>query len=127
MFLKFTVFEVCVKYLSSLIWSLFQKLFVEERNSVTSNQRSSKNDESPESSRIQVGCAALDVILFNKPGWLWRFSGLQSWRMLRVYQFARTSTRLKDSWDSWEAHPNLSKDQLFVKGYVKNGDFPWLC
>lgn len=43
-----------------------------------------------------VGCAALDVILFNKPGWLWRFSGLRSWRMLRVYQFARTSTRLKE-------------------------------
>eukprot|EP00435_Cladocopium_sp_Y103_P010823 s3986_g2.t2 len=45
---------------------------------------------------VFVGCAALDVILFQKPGWLWRFSGLRSWRMLRVYQFARTSTRLKD-------------------------------
>lgn len=45
---------------------------------------------------VFVGCAALDVILFNKPGWLWRFSGLRSWRMLRVYQFARTSTRLKE-------------------------------
>eukprot|EP00434_Breviolum_minutum_P039444 symbB.v1.2.035030.t1/scaffold4634.1/size37086/2 len=45
---------------------------------------------------IFVTCAALDVILFEKPGWLWRFSGLRSWRMLRVYQFARTSTRLKE-------------------------------
>lgn len=45
---------------------------------------------------VFVGCAALDVILFDKPGWLWRFSGLRSWRMLRVYQFARTSTRLKE-------------------------------
>ena len=38
----------------------------------------------------------MDVILFEKPGWLWRFSGLRSWRMLRVYQFARSSTRLKE-------------------------------
>ncbi|CAJ1339738.1 unnamed protein product [Effrenium voratum] len=45
---------------------------------------------------IFVTCAALDVVLFDKPGWLWRFSGLRSWRMLRVYQFARTSQRLKE-------------------------------
>mmetsp|Transcript_15866 Transcript_15866/g.37470 ORF Transcript_15866/g.37470 Transcript_15866/m.37470 type:complete len:429 (+) Transcript_15866:71-1357(+) len=45
---------------------------------------------------IFVSCAALDVLLFDEPGWLWRFSGLRSWRMLRVYQFARTSTRLKE-------------------------------
>eukprot|EP00913_Durusdinium_trenchii_P025151 g23610.t1 len=45
---------------------------------------------------IFVSCAAMDVILFEKPGWLWRFSGLRSWRMLRVYQFARTSSKLKE-------------------------------
>jgi len=45
---------------------------------------------------IFVACAVLDVALFEKPGWLWRMSGLRSWRMLRVYQFARTSKKLKE-------------------------------
>jgi len=45
---------------------------------------------------IFVICAALDVILFAKPGWLWRLSGFRSLRMLRIYQYARTSDRLKE-------------------------------
>lgn len=60
-------------------------------------------------------CAALDVILFEKPGWLWRFSGLRSWRMLRVYQFARTSTRLKER--PWKVG---CKDVTFmIYGFLK--------
>mmetsp|Transcript_55119 Transcript_55119/g.98371 ORF Transcript_55119/g.98371 Transcript_55119/m.98371 type:complete len:431 (-) Transcript_55119:119-1411(-) len=45
---------------------------------------------------IMVLCAVLDVALFPKPGWLWRMSGLRSWRMLRVYQLARTSKKLRE-------------------------------
>lgn len=43
-----------------------------------------------------VSCAVIDVAINTKPGWLWRMSGLRAWRLLRVYEYARTSERLKE-------------------------------
>lgn len=43
-----------------------------------------------------VLCAVADVAFFSKPGWLWRMSGLRSWRICRIYEYARTSESLKE-------------------------------
>ncbi|CAE7319084.1 unnamed protein product [Symbiodinium natans] len=67
---------------------------------------------------IFVSCAALDVLLFTEPGWLWRFSGLRSWRMLRVYQFARTSTKLKELSLVLDSMIRSSKALLYLAGVM---------
>eukprot|EP00930_Biecheleria_cincta_P083622 TRINITY_DN73158_c0_g1_i1.p1 TRINITY_DN73158_c0_g1~~TRINITY_DN73158_c0_g1_i1.p1 ORF type:complete len:434 (-),score=78.88 TRINITY_DN73158_c0_g1_i1:117-1418(-) len=61
-----------------------------------------------------VLCAVIDVALFSKPGWLWRMSGLRSWRMLRIYQYARTSDRLKELSLVLDALLRSSKAQLYL-------------
>mmetsp|Transcript_18549 Transcript_18549/g.43622 ORF Transcript_18549/g.43622 Transcript_18549/m.43622 type:complete len:429 (-) Transcript_18549:66-1352(-) len=67
---------------------------------------------------IFVSCAALDVLLYDEPGWLWRFSGLRSWRMLRVYQFARTSTKLKELSLVLDSMIRSSKALLYLAGVM---------